>query len=63
MVLRRLKEQTNRGHGRAPTLRFRMAYYAFCILIAGAIVGVLYLGNGGCPPSGSAYSSMLLSCC
>jgi hypothetical protein len=44
-VLTRLKEPTKRGHGRAPTIGFRMAYYSICVLIAGALVGVLYLGS------------------
>ncbi len=45
MVLSRLKEQTKRGHGRAPTLMFRMSYYTCCALLAGVLVGVLYLGS------------------
>jgi len=45
MVLTRLTEPTKRGQGRAPTVGFRMSYYAFCVLIAVALVGVLYLGS------------------
>jgi len=41
----RLTEPTKRCHGRAPTVGFRMSYYAFCVLIAVALVGVLYLGG------------------
>jgi hypothetical protein len=45
MVLTRLKEPTKRCHGQAPTIGFRVSYYAFCVLIAVALVGVLYLGS------------------
>jgi len=45
MVLTRLTEPTKRGDGRAPTIVFRLSYYAFCVLIAVALVGVLYLGS------------------
>lgn len=45
MVLPSPKGQTKHGQGRAPTIGFRMSYYAICALVAGALVGVLYLGS------------------
>lgn len=43
MARRRLKEDAEYGRSRAPGIWFRLAYYTAMFLIAGILVGVLYL--------------------
>lgn len=45
MVCQSLNQQTQAGHRRAPTLVFRLLYYAICLVVAAALVGLLRLAS------------------